>query len=157
MTSQVNMVAGASRGFPDVVPLVKGQEQQWQLLMIATLQSIDAWDIAQGHEVSPDEPDADAPEEVRQLYEKDLEDYFRRSRLGKSIIARSLALGASTQGKAARVLRMDTLAEIWRFVKTSFIAKTEKSVEKARLAYEQCKQKTNDKNRIFLRTTCDNA
>jgi len=144
------MVAGVSRNFQDAFPLVKGQEQQWQLMMIASLQALDAYEIALGFEESPEEPPVDAPEEERERFDKDSEDYLRRSRLGKSLIARSLTLNQYTQGKASRILRMENLPEIWKFGKTSFIIKTERSVEQARRSYEECSQKPHEQ-KMFLK------
>ena len=63
-----------------VVPLVIGQEEDFLIRLEIEIRSIDGWDIVQGTEPEPEEPDADADRHVFEQALRDAQDYAMRKK-----------------------------------------------------------------------------
>jgi Zn/Cd-binding protein ZinT len=154
---------GSGFGRDKFAILKKGAENFWIIIMTNMLIMHDVYRFATRDEQFPgeDEPDPNDPEFVNDpdRLEK-AQDAFAAlvEKLSATVkkcigyIVESLARSPGYLDKATRIVTSDhewTIAEVWDFVKTGFVARTRKQIEKARDNYEKCYQAKFERIEIY--------
>ena len=143
-------------GFSQRIILKKGQEAKWLLLIINLLTILEIYVFATEDEEFPGEEEPAAgdfqdPADFERAHNdwNTLVDRLSKNiRTGIGAIVHSLIQSDYTD-QASRILRAApawTIAQVWSYINTGFVARTEKQIEQARDNFEKCEQ--GDKEKI---------
>jgi hypothetical protein len=143
-------------GFGQRIILKKGQEAKWLLLIINLLTILEIYVFATEAEEFPGEEEPVAgdfqdPAEFERAHTEwnNLVDRLSKNiRTGIGAIVQSL-IQSDYIDQASRILRAVpawTIVQVWNYINTGFVARTEKQIEQARDNFEKCEQ--GDKEKI---------
>ena len=112
------MVAG--KGFD---PPTSGNEADWITQIEIELRIMDGWDVANGEEAVPLEPDLeDHDEQAYQQSLRDLREFNTKNRMKLGLFSRSLAMRTDTIRKARELAQFDgNSTQAWTFLKESYL------------------------------------
>jgi hypothetical protein len=154
---------GSGFGRDKFAILKKGAENFWIIIIMNMLIMHDVYRFATREEQFPGEDEPD-PNDAEFVNDPDrlqrAQDAFAAlvEKLSATVkkcigyIVESLARSPGYLDKATRIVTSDhewTIAEVWDFVKTGFVARTRKQIEKARDNYEKCYQAKFERIEIY--------
>ena len=154
---------GSGFGRDKFAILKKGAENFWIIIIMNMLIMHDVYRFATREEQFPGEDEPD-PNDAEFVNDPDrlqrAQDAFAAlvEKLSATVkkcigyIVESLARSPGYLDKATRIVTSDhewTIAEVWDFVKTGFVARTRKQIETARDNYEKCYQAKFERIEIY--------
>ena len=139
------------------IPLLPGKEADWLTQMEIELRAMDCWDLVNGEDPEPDEPDLEDRNEPAYIqYIRDLREFNFKNRTAFGMFSRSLAMRPDTIRKARELAQFDgNAADAWTYLKESYLVNSASTrlrlrTELHNLRMEHEESFDNYKDRVFV-------